>query len=1229
MKHILLFLSFFNCFAVMAQQPQLGVPIGHTAGIARAAFSRDGARIVTAGWDQTALIWDAASGKILRRLLAHTGSVSAACFSPDGSRIVTASRDGTAIIWEANTGTILYRLSAHDGAVETAQFSPDGTRIVTAGADGTAIIWETATGKLLHQLEGHSNLVNTAQFSPDGSRLVTASDDNDAVIWETATGKLLHRLKGHSYWVLSATFSADGSRILTASADKTAIIWDARSGAKLITCKQEQEVLVARFSTDGSRIATAGEAGTVFLWDASSGKLLHRLPGHQSSVRSASFNPNGTTLITAGSDGTVITWNTETGRQLHKLTGHTDVVADVQVSPDGSLLLSSGADKTAIVWNLASGRLLHRLQGFTRNVYAAAFNPEGTQMVTVATLDETAVLWDVTTGKFLRRLSGHQHWIHSARFSPDGKQLVTTSEDKTAIVWDVATGKLLHRLTGHQLIVKDAQFSSNGSLIVTAGWDRTAIVWNARTGRKLLELAGHDDAVSTALFSPDGKIIITTSQDHSAILWETATGKQLHRLVGHTDRIITASFRGDGAQVVTAGYDSTVLVWDVKSGTLLDRLTGYNAPVHVAQYSPDGNTLITADPSGFIILRDAATGLKLQEQKTGPNVFIHDVNFNLNAWLLSRNSEILLMNSRTNSLYYRFIPVDSSDYLVTDSLGRFDGTLPARKQLYFVCGDEVIDLDQVKDQLWVPGLAERIMKGETINAPGLGEVDVCNRIPLVAALPVTNTAYSFRITPQRGGLGEVLLFVNGMEVQRYRSTQLVQQQQHYLLQVPAAFIRSFFRTGETNHVTVKALTADNTIASRGSEVEEAPTTTVAATPNVFAVFIGVSDYKSSDLKLSYAAKDAEDMANAFLLAASKLLNKNNEEHVFVYRLHTGTGRTGYPDKNTIRLTLEEIGKKAKPNDIFLFFFAGHGVMQGADKRFYFLTADASKTLVNEAIDKAGISTEELTEWINPRKMKAGKRVLIFDACNSGQVIREMVTLTGGSNHMVARNDELGQQQKTIEKLSDRSGFFILSASASNQYAYEFSRYAQGLLTHALLRTIKLNPAILEQGRFLDLSRWLQASKELVTELVKENNARQEPQLVSSNNFVVGIVDEEVRSNIVLPEQKPVFAKSEFRNSELKVDNLRLRKQVDKALGNVAARGVDNPIIFEEFFTGSGAYTITGDYTINGDEIRIVVVLVKDETEVVGTFSLTGKLAELENVSIQIVERVKKLIGKTG
>lgn len=64
-----------------------------------AAFSPDGGLVVTGSWDQTARIWDAATGKALTRPFTHHNHVCSAAFHPDGASIVTASSDHTARIW--------------------------------------------------------------------------------------------------------------------------------------------------------------------------------------------------------------------------------------------------------------------------------------------------------------------------------------------------------------------------------------------------------------------------------------------------------------------------------------------------------------------------------------------------------------------------------------------------------------------------------------------------------------------------------------------------------------------------------------------------------------------------------------------------------------------------------------------------------------------------------------------------------------------------------------------------------------------------------------------------------------------------------------------------------------------------------------------------------------------------------------------------------------------------
>ncbi len=124
-------------------------------------------------------------------LAGHTGPVTSAAFSPDGALIVTAGDDGTAKVWDVATGTELHTLAGHTAGVTSAAFSPDGALVVTASDDNTAKVWDVATGDEVYTLAGHTGPVTSAAFSPDGALVVTASDDNTARTWYANLDDLL------------------------------------------------------------------------------------------------------------------------------------------------------------------------------------------------------------------------------------------------------------------------------------------------------------------------------------------------------------------------------------------------------------------------------------------------------------------------------------------------------------------------------------------------------------------------------------------------------------------------------------------------------------------------------------------------------------------------------------------------------------------------------------------------------------------------------------------------------------------------------------------------------------------------------------------------------------------------------------------------------------------------------------------------------------------------------
>jgi WD40 repeat protein/class 3 adenylate cyclase/tRNA A-37 threonylcarbamoyl transferase component Bud32 len=223
---------------------KLGLPSTWAWG---ADFSPDGHQLVTAFGVEAGSntlqgkVWDAANGKELLTLKGEgIGGPFNAAYSPDGKKIVTAGYDGTARIWDAATGKMGLSLSSPP-MMYFATFSPDGHQIVTCGADRTATVWDAIDGRRLVTLKGHADQVMWARFSPDGRRIVTAgSFDRTAKVWDATSGRELLTLKGHGDAIRSAAFSPDGQHIVTGSFDHTAKVWTAATPQQVAYWQREE-----------------------------------------------------------------------------------------------------------------------------------------------------------------------------------------------------------------------------------------------------------------------------------------------------------------------------------------------------------------------------------------------------------------------------------------------------------------------------------------------------------------------------------------------------------------------------------------------------------------------------------------------------------------------------------------------------------------------------------------------------------------------------------------------------------------------------------------------------------------------------------------------------------------------------------------------------------------------------------------------------------------------------
>ena len=552
----------------------------HTGAVSSAAFSPDGALVVTAGADGTAQIWDVDSAARHGPPLRHGAAVAAVAFSPNGRRVVTAGADGKALLWDVGTAT--QTLLLRGPALTDAAFSPDGKLVVVARTGGAQIVdVETATrrGSALP----HPGVVNAAAFSPDGKLVVTASANGTARIWDVKTGAQRGQTLRHGTPVRDAVFSPDGKLVVTAGGG-TVRIWDVGTGAApRRSLLHGAGVNSAAFSPDGKLLITAGDDGRALIWDVKTGRQEGSPLGQNAVVNDAAFSPDGRLVVTAGEDGRALIFRVS--NKIGDLPGDMTDVADAAFSADGKFLVTAGFDG-AQVWDVKTARprgspLRHD------GVVSVALSPDG-RLVITAGADGTARIWDVRTAPQPVALLRHGSVVYSAAFSPDGKLLVTGSDDGSAQIWDVKTARPRGPPLVHEGVVSAAAFSSDGRLVVTAGAD-TVRIWDVGTATQQGAPLPHQGGVSDAAFSPDGKLLVTEANGKAQIWEERAEAPHGEPIPD----VMDAAFSPDSSLVATVHTNGSAQVWDARSGTRLLAPIRLGRGLTFAAFSPDARLLIT------------------------------------------------------------------------------------------------------------------------------------------------------------------------------------------------------------------------------------------------------------------------------------------------------------------------------------------------------------------------------------------------------------------------------------------------------------------------------------------------------------------------------------------------------------------------------------------------------------------------------------------------------------
>jgi RNA polymerase sigma factor (sigma-70 family) len=598
------------------------------------AWSPDGKALVTASWDGTVRLWEAGTGRELRRFRGHTAGAFCAAISPDGKTLLSGGngRDPANVrIWDVATGQQRLGFKAHGGSVVYAvAFAPDGKTFATGGIGSGAkslSLWDAATGRELHSFPGEDNSVHAVAFSPDGKVLAAGYGSLGFLgrppglrlpapgglvrLWEVSTGKELRALKGLGNGVRSVAFSPDGKRLLSGSDDGTVRVWDAVTGKELLKIDvpvrgrpkmmgDDQGGVYAAYSRDGQAIASGDYDGMVYLWGAATGRRLRTLAGHGREVSGLAFSPDGKTLASASRDNSLRLWDVASGKARHDFVAHDGVVNAVAIAPDGRLAVTAGGDRALRLWELATGRELRVLRGHTDWILTVALAADG--KVVSGSQDKTVRLWDAATGRQLRRWDAPHGHVFASALSPDGKlvaaggMLDSPGPGGSAVVlWDTATGREVRRLEGGDRGFWRLAFAPDGRLLSALSLD-TPYVWEVATGT----VRRFDDCAWFAL-GPGGKAV-GVGRDKMVRVWEVASGREMARFGAVENLYGTFALSPDGSTLATPDGGGTIHLWELRTGKERRRLRGHAASVSGLAFTPEGSALVSASEDTTALL---------------------------------------------------------------------------------------------------------------------------------------------------------------------------------------------------------------------------------------------------------------------------------------------------------------------------------------------------------------------------------------------------------------------------------------------------------------------------------------------------------------------------------------------------------------------------------------------------------------------------------------------------